>query len=258
MKPSSRTGHGFAVEKRLPEPSFAVHELIAKPPPVTEEVAVHFVVIAIDDAPQSAIAFAGIDVATQSTMDANRRSELLIPLARVVALQSLIREYTCRTNLDEVPAELILQNTIFIAAEEYRVARRERVQIFAARVVAVIAYAAVTLNASVRLMIHQRAQILVAKCALVEFVVPVIMTGHDGHILQMALAAFIAHRAIMRMIQHESLNYARTERGGLRIRDGNPCAFYSRRHAGHYDFALRIVLILELFLLALAASAHRA
>src|SRR5208337_2482257 len=120
MKPSSRTGHGFAVEKRLPEPSFAVHELIAKPPPVTQEVAVHFVVVAIDDAPQSAIALASVDIAAQSTVAANRWSKLLVPFAGVMVLQRLVREHASRANFDEVPAELILQNTVFVAAEEYR------------------------------------------------------------------------------------------------------------------------------------------
>src|SRR5208283_2946716 len=147
--------------------------------PVTQEVAVHFVVVAIDDAPQSAIALTGIGVATQGAVDANRRSELLIPFARVMALQGLIREYARRTNFDQVPAELILQDTILVPAKKHRVARGKRVQILAARVVAVIAHAAVTLDASVRFMIHERTQVLVAKCALVEFVAPGVMTGHD-------------------------------------------------------------------------------
>src|SRR5208283_2218991 len=203
MTPSRRNGNRFAIEQRVPEPSFAVDEFIAEPPSVAEEVAVHFVVIAIDDAPQSAIALTGIDVAAQGAMDANRRSELLIPLARVMVLQGLVREYARRTNFDQVPAELILQDTVFVPAKEHRVARGKRVQIFAARIVAVMAHAAVTLDASVRLMIHQRAQVLVAKRALVEFVASGVMTGHDGHVLQMALAAFIAHRAVMRVIQHE-------------------------------------------------------
>src|SRR5208337_3164665 len=184
------------------------------------------------DAPQSAIALTGIDVAAQSTMDADRRSKLLVPLAGVMVLQGFVGEYARRTDFNEVPAELILQDAVFAPAEEHRVARGESVQIFAARVVAVIAHAAVTLDASVRLMIHQRAQVLVAKRALVEFVASGVMTGHDGHVLQMALAAFIAHRAVMRVIQHESFNDARAEHGSLRIRDRDACALCSRGHAG--------------------------
>src|SRR5208283_2130963 len=126
-----------------------------------------------------------IDVAAESTVDANRRSELLIPFAGVMVLQGLIREHTRRTNFDEIPAEFVLQDTVFATAKKYRVARGERVQISASRIVAVVAHAAVTLDAAVRFMIHQRAQVLVAKRALVEFVAPVVMTGHDGHVLQM-------------------------------------------------------------------------
>ena len=114
MTPDVRSGHRVAVQQRLTNPPFAIDELIAKPPAVAQEVSVHFVVIAIDDAAQSAVALAGIDIAPESTMHANRGSKLLIPLAGVMVLQGLIREHTRRTDFDQIAAELILQDTIFV------------------------------------------------------------------------------------------------------------------------------------------------
>ena len=87
-----------------------------------------------------------------------------------------------------------------MTAKKDRVPRCESVQILAARVVAIIANTAVALDAPVHLMIHQRAQVLIAKRSFVEFVTAVVMTCHHRHVLQVTLAALIAHRAVMRMI----------------------------------------------------------
>src|SRR5215831_8927033 len=82
--------------------------------------------------------------------------------------------------------------------------------------------------------------------ALVELITAVGMAGHHRHVLEMALTAFIAHRAVMRMIQHEALDDSRAECDRFRIMDRDACAFGGRRHAGHHDFPLLIVFILEL------------
>jgi hypothetical protein len=87
------------------------------------------VVVTVDDAAQRPIALAGIRVAAESAVHANRGSELLVPLAGVVALQGLIGEHAGGTDFDQVAAEFVLQNAIFVTAEEDRVPRRERVQI---------------------------------------------------------------------------------------------------------------------------------
>ncbi len=244
-------------QQGLAETSLTVDEFVAKPSAVAQEVAVHFVVIAVDDAAQRPIAFACIHVAAESAVHANRRSELLVPLASIVVLQGFIREHACGADFHQVAAEFILQNAIFGTAEENRVPQRKRVQIVAASIVAIVAHAAVTLDAAIHFVIHQRTQVLIAKRALVEFVTAIIVTGHHSHILQVTFAALIAHRAVVRMIQHESLDNAGAESGSLRIIDGDPGAFRGGRHAGHDDFALLIVLVLELFDGTLAAGAHR-
>ena len=75
---------------------------------------------------------------------------------------------------------------------------------------------------------------------------------------KMALAAFIAHRTIVGMVQHQAFNNGGPELGRLRILNRDAGAFGSRRHAGHHDLAVRVVFILELLDGALAAGAHRA
>jgi hypothetical protein len=141
-------------------------------------------------------------------------------------------------------------------AEKDNIARRKRIQVVPARIVAIIAYATVALDAAVHLMIHQRAEILIAKRALVELVAAGGVACHHRHVLQMTLAAFIAHRTVMGMIQHQALDDGGTECDGLRIVDRDVCALGGRRHAGHHDFPLLVVLILELLHCALAAGSY--
>jgi hypothetical protein len=144
-----------------------------------------------------------------------------------------------------------------VTAEEDRIPRGESVQVASTRVVAIVAHAAVALDAPIHLLIHQRTQVLIAKRALVEFITAVVVTRHDGHILQMTLAALIAHGAVMRMIEHEPFDNAGAERGRLGIVDGNARAFRRRSHTGHHNLAVLVLVILELFDGALAAGAHR-
>jgi hypothetical protein len=172
-------------------------------------------------------------------------------------LQGLIGEHAGGADFHQVAAEFVLQNAIFVTAEEDRVARRETRSDRAARVVAIVAHAAVTLDAPVHLMIHQRTQVLIAKRALVEFVTAIVVTRHHRHILQVTLAALIAHRAVMRMIQHEPFDNAGAERGRFGIVDGDARAFFGRSQAGHDNLAVLVVLVLELFDGALTAGAHR-
>src|SRR5579863_10521558 len=108
-------------------------------------------VVAVDDAAQGSISLAGIGGASQSTVHANRRRKLLVPFTGVVMLQGLIGEYTGGTDFHQVAAEFVLQNAIFVTSEKDGVPRCKCVQIVTARVVAVIAHAAVTLDTAIHL-----------------------------------------------------------------------------------------------------------
>src|SRR5215831_14107869 len=178
----------------------AIGELVAEPPTVAQKIAVDVVIVAIDDAAHRARVLADVGVAPKPAVHADRRGKLLIPLASVVVLQSFVRKHAGRADLHEVAAELIFKDTIGMAAEEDKIARRERIQVVPAGIVTVVAHATVALNASVHLMIHQRTEILIMERALVELITAVGMAGHHRHVLEMALTAFIADRTVMRMI----------------------------------------------------------
>ena len=80
------------------------------------------------------------------------------------------------------------------------------------------------------------------------------MTGHDNHVLQVAFPPLVAHGAVVGMVGHQQLRHRTTKSDRLRVVDGNPQAVGGVQHAGHDDFALVVVLVLELFDGALPAG----
>src|SRR5271169_3031308 len=100
-----------------------------------------------------------------------------------MVLQCCICKYARWAHLNQVSTELVFKDAIFKSAEVNSVPQTERVQIVTSRVLAVIAHAALALNAPVHLVIYQWAEVLIPKCALAEAVVPGAMTGHHRHVL---------------------------------------------------------------------------
>jgi hypothetical protein len=117
-------------------------------------------------------------------------------------LQGLVGKNTGRTDLHQIPAELALKSAILVTPKVDLVAQDERVEIASTRIVAVKARAAVALNAAVHFMVNKRSQVLVVKGSLPPTITAISMPGHDRHILQVTFAALVAHRTIMRMIEH--------------------------------------------------------
>src|SRR5215469_17921733 len=176
-------------------------------------------VVAVDDAAQGSIAFARIRIAAESAVDTNRGGKLLVPFAGVMVLEGLIGEHPGWTDFNQVAAEFIFENPVLVSAEKDPVSRREGIQIVAARVVPIVAHAAVALDAPVHLVIHQGPQILIAKGAFLERVTAVVVTRHHGHVLQVTFATLIANGAVVRMVQHESFDNASAEGDNLWISD---------------------------------------
>jgi hypothetical protein len=146
------------------------------------------------------------------------------------------------------------------AAEVNRVLDAEHVQIVSAGIFAIEPHAAVALDATVHLVIQERAEVLIAKRALLEFGCGDSRGRSSPSCPGVAFAAYVAHRAVVRMIQHHAFDDAGAERDRFRIVNGNPRLLLGRRHARHDDFALAVLfvlLVLELFDGALAARAHR-
>src|SRR5580698_4993796 len=137
------------------------------------------------------------------------------------------------------------------------VAQVKRVQIVPPRVFAIKTHASLALNATVHLVIHQRAKILIAKRSFAKAVNARAMTGHHCHVLKMAFAALVADRAIVWMVLHQALNHGRTKCRRFRVGNRDARVLRDWSHAGHYELACCVLLIAELLDRALTACSHR-
>src|SRR5690606_7453780 len=191
-------------------------------------VAVYFPVEAAADLPQFSVTFTGDDVASGSASLANGRRDRHIPFARIMFFQGLIGKNTSGANFGEISTEFILQYPLFGPAEINMVMSAHGVQIGAAGVVLVKTDAAVTMDAAVHFVVQERPEVLVLVGAFVKAELPVVMPGHNGHILKVARPAFIADGAVVGVIRHEPFDDAGPEPGRIRVADGDPGAVAHR------------------------------
>ncbi len=219
---------------------------------------IHRTVVAVFDAPQFAVALAGADVATHRALLADTGGELHVPLAVVARGVGLVGEHPGGTDLDQIAGEFIFQHAVLDAAEIEVVVRTVDAEVLALRIVAVIAHAAIAGDAAVHLVADERTEFLVAVGALGEAVAAAGMAGHHRHVLQVAVAAFLADRAIVGMVGHQPFDHAGAKLPGFVVSDGNVAVVGSRRHAGHHQPAAGVVGIGVLLDRALAAGADAA
>ena len=106
-------------------------------------------------------------------------------------------------------------------------------------------------------MVDEGAEILIAVGALGKTVAPIRMAGHQGHILQMAVAAFVTHRAIVWVVDHQPFDHAGPKRLSIRVIDGDMSIGGGGGHTGHDQPTPRVLRVSELLHGALAARSHR-
>lgn len=104
----------------------------------------------------------------------------------------------------------------------------------------------------------KRAELLVLVGALGKAITALVVAGHHGHVLQVAMTTLLAHRAVVRVVGHQPFDDAGAEGLGLFIVDADPGVVGGRGHAGHNDAPARIVFIAVLLDRALAAGADAA
>ena len=85
-------------------------------------------------------------------------------------------------------------------------------------------------------------EVLVAEGALEAGVAPVAVPGHHRHVLQVALAALVADRAVVGVAHHQQLDHLGAEAHGLGVVDGDARALLRLGHAGHDDLALLLAV----------------
>ena len=236
----------------------AVDEAVAEAATVAEKVVVDLAVVAVLDAADLSVAFAGADVAAGRAAVTDAGGVLHVPLAGVALGMGSVGEYPGRADLGEVTGELAVQRAVLDAAEIQVVMGAEHAQVGAAGVIVVVAHASVTGDAAVHLVADERAEVLVRVGALAEAVAAAAVAGHHRHVLQMAMPAFLAHRTVVRVVDHQPLDDAGAKSPGFLVDDGDPGVVAGRCHAGHHQPAPGVVLVAELLHRALAAGTHAA
>ncbi len=240
---------------RNPWPVGAVDVSVTKPAAVTEEVAVNLTVVAVFDAANLAVAFPGADVATDRALVADAGGILQVPLSGVVIGMTLVGEHPSGADFGEVAGERAFQCAFGVSSEVDVVPGTKGAQIGATGVVIVKAHAPVAGNAAVHFVGDERPQVLVAASALVEPVAAAVMAGHYRHVLQVAMAALLAHRAVVGVIDHQPLHHTGPESPGFLVIDIDSGLVRRRGHTGHDQNALVVVLVLVLAHRALATGA---
>jgi hypothetical protein len=168
-----------------------------------------------------------------------------------------IGECSCGTDFNQIAAEFTLEHAVRMSPKIHVVMGAEHMEIPATCGVSVEPDAAVTLDAPVHFMVDERPQILVAVGSFFESVFSVPVPCHHRHVLEMAFPAFIAHRAVMGVVDHQPFDHGGSELHGFGVDDGNTHPFANLCHAGHDDFTPGIVFILEPFYGAQSAGSHR-
>ena len=225
--PMAGAHHRLRRQQPGPDPGRAhplrrVHELEPEAAAVAEE---HLVDVAVEaplHAAQLAVARRERRRAAEAAVRAHRRRRLQVPLARVAARERLVVEHAGGAHLDEVAAELALERAALGAPEVHLVAQAEHAEVAAAGVVVVEARAAVAGDAAVELVRDERSQVLVLEGPLAAAVAPVAVPRHHRHVLQVALAALVADRAVVRVAEHHELDHLGAEADRLRVEDVHP------------------------------------
>jgi len=107
---------------------------------------------------------------------------------------------------DQVAAEIAFKAALLESTEIEAVVNSEDIQVSAASVIPVEAYAAIALDATIHLVMNEWAHVLISKGSFLETGPTVYVSCHHGHILEVALAAFVTYRAVMGVVKHEPLN----------------------------------------------------
>jgi hypothetical protein len=214
-------------------------------------------VIPVSHPAKKSVSLARKGVATQSAMDADGRGGLEIPDSGVVCFLGFVGECSGGADFNQIAAEFTLKHAVRMSSKIHMVMGAKHIEIPATSGVSVKPDAAVTLDAPVHFMVDERPQILVAVGPFFESVFPVSVPCHHRHVLEMAFAAFIAHRAVMGVVDHQPLYHGSPELHGFGVVYGNTHPFAHRGHAGHDDFTTGIVFVPEPFYGAQPAGSHR-
>ena len=215
-------------------------------------------VVTVFDTTQFAVTFTRAGVTAKGTLLADAWRKLHVPFTVVTFRVGFIREYAGRTDFYQVTGEFAFKGTVFRTTEVDVVMRAIYAQILTVCIIFVVTHAAVAGDAAVHFVRDERPQILVTVGTFGKAIATEAVTGHDGHILKVAVTALLTHRTVVRVVGHQPLHHAFTELFGFFVINRNKGAFGGWRHTGHHQATTRVFRVLILLHRTLAASTDAA
>ncbi len=207
LVPARRHQLGAFAHQRLDDPLLGVHGLVAEAALVAQPAVVDLVVIAREHAQHAFVADGQLDVALRRAAGADRARALDIPRARAEAVGAR-RQSPHRTELDDVAAE---RGDVRVAVERADIGRRAALvqhELIVLGDLLRVAHAAVAEDAALAVDRDQRRQLerlLEVALGLDEAARP--GSPAVGDVLQRALAALVADRAVERVIDEQELDH---------------------------------------------------
>ena len=147
------------------------------------------------------------------------------------------------TDLHQITAKGAIEGTALKPAKVDITAYGKDIEIASLGHIAIKPHTAIAGNTAIHLMFDKRAQLLIVKGALRKTVATIVVATHDRHILKMALAPLVAHRAVMGMIDHQPLYYLLPKGVAVFMVDEEAIAILDFTHAGHSYVSMGIPFI---------------
>ena len=227
---------------RPQQPVVAVDSVAAEAVAVRDPAFVDRFVVARHDAAQLAAQHVRVEVAAGAVVRAHERLRDHLPRARAVAIR-LVVQRADGAKIDDVAGQLVIDALLDVGADLRAVAAEIRAELLDAGDLGAEPDAARAMDAARHVRRDERPQVLVFDDAFALRVARHAAAEAHREVLQLALAALIADRAIERMVDQQELHrgFLRRDRA-LRARE-DLHAFGDRRRAGRQR--LRCLLDLD-------------
>ncbi len=210
----------------------AVHEIRRVPAFDAQKLAVDARLVAIVAADDFVVANAQRGLAAIGAMRADGADVLHLPGARLIPIRAA-GERAHRANVDAHAAFVAFQMIEMVGLDHRHRAAIAHAQRLHAHALVADAHAAITQDAARLVVKHNRRPLLFVRMQLLLQEPALAHPVAEGHVLQFALAALVAHRAIQRMVGQQKFQRALARLVHLRRIGVDHHAFGHRQRAAH-------------------------
>ena len=190
---------------------FAVDALVAEAIAIGDPGLVHVLVRPRHDAHHAAAQHVRIDVGADAVVRRHQRMLRHLPRTRAIAIR-LVVQRADRAQVDDVRRQLVIDALLDERADLGHLAAADRAELLEALDLLREAHAARAVNAARHVGGHERTEVLVLHHALALVVARDVAAEAHREILQLALAALVADRAVERMIDQQELHHRASAR----------------------------------------------